>query len=155
MLVLAGRLLDAREELVLGALDPWLDWDPSGLWDAVRDVPGGRGDSGMFSHAFLDLKRMFIRAGGISLISETSQLLETTGAVSISASNDGWQVAPFFKGADAAVNFSRLSSIVAQTSLASALSTVDVTNKGAIKQLSTTVVRLMDDLVSIPLFSHG
>ncbi|XP_003373151.1 conserved hypothetical protein [Trichinella spiralis] len=88
VLVLAGRLLDARVELVLGALDPWLEWDPSGLWGAVRGVPGGRGDSGMFKHAFLDLKRMFIRAGGTSLISETSQLLETTGAESISASND-------------------------------------------------------------------
>ncbi|KRY44611.1 hypothetical protein T03_570 [Trichinella britovi] len=65
-----------------------MDWDPSGLWGAVRGVPEGRGDSGMFLHAILDLKRMFIRAGGTSLISETLQLLKTTGAESISASND-------------------------------------------------------------------
>ncbi|KRY44042.1 hypothetical protein T03_4025, partial [Trichinella britovi] len=98
-LVLAGRLLDPRGELVLGTLDPGLDWDPSGLSDAVCDVPGRRRGSGMFSHAFLDLKRMFVRAVGISLISETAQLFETTAALSSGASDNGWQMPSLFKGA--------------------------------------------------------
>ncbi|KRY45237.1 hypothetical protein T03_13558 [Trichinella britovi] len=107
----------------------------------------------MFPHAFLDLKRMFIRAGGISLISETAQLLETTAALSSGASNNGWQMPTMFKGADAAVDFWRLLSIVAQTSLISGLSTGGLSNKGGADRLSTTVALLMVDLVTILLFS--
>ncbi|KRX35684.1 hypothetical protein T05_11067 [Trichinella murrelli] len=98
-LVLAGRLLDALGELVLGTLDSGQDWDPSGLSDAVCDVPGRRGGSGMFSHAFLDLNHMFVRAVGISLISENAQLFKTTAALSSAASDNGWQMPPLFKGA--------------------------------------------------------
>ncbi|KRX36103.1 hypothetical protein T05_7391 [Trichinella murrelli] len=96
---------------------------------------------------------MFIRAGGISLISETAQLLETTAALSSGASDNGWQMPPLFKGADEAVDFWRLLSIVAQTSLNSGLSTGGLTNKGGADRLSTTVALLMVDLVTILLFT--
>ncbi|KRY06512.1 hypothetical protein T12_13586 [Trichinella patagoniensis] len=96
---------------------------------------------------------MFIRAGGISLISETAQLLETTAALSSGASDNGWQMPPLFKGADAAVDFWRLLSIVARTSLNSGLSAGGLSNKGGADRLSPTVALLMVDLVTILLFS--
>ncbi|KRX36101.1 hypothetical protein T05_2668 [Trichinella murrelli] len=116
-------------------------------------------DSGMFPHAVLVHNRMFIRAGGISLISEPAQFRVTTATLSAVSSNNGWQMPKLFKGADAAFDVWRLLlSIVVQTKgtmLTSGLSAGVLFNKGGADLLSAAVALLMVDLVTILLFSRA
>ncbi|KRZ83128.1 hypothetical protein T08_12436 [Trichinella sp. T8] len=116
-------------------------------------------DSGMFPHAVLVHNRMFIRAGGISLISEPAQFRVTTATLSAVSSNNGWQMPKLFKGADAAFDVWRLLlSIVVQTKgtmLTSGFSAGVLFNKGGADLLSAAVALLMVDLVTILLFSRA
>ncbi|KRY14587.1 hypothetical protein T12_12804, partial [Trichinella patagoniensis] len=154
-----GALLFVLRVLVATALIPGLPWVSSAFSEAVRDISGKRGDSGMFPHAVLVLNRMFSRAGGISLISECAQFRVTTATLSAVSSNNGWQMPKLFKGADAAFDVWRLLlSIVVQTKgtmLTSGHSAGVLFNKGGADLLSAAVALLMVNLVTILLFSRA